>query len=793
MKVRRLFIILWLAYFCLPARAKAQGINARNSGDAYIASAEVWKLKKDSVNANGDIRKAISEYSRQGKIREAAEAWLTLENYYAFFHGPGYGPRIAYYEQALKLFNQAHIKNRASDTRRILGNFYLQSAGDWKKKGDSVKCNSDLRSAITVFLKNGQDREAAESWLTLENCYSYFQGHGYGPRIAYYKKALALFTRAHINDRAAATLTVLGDFYKEQGRHKEALSVLNQSLAMYKKSEKIDLRRLYSVLGDVNRKLGNYDRTLEYDLLSVKAAEVAGDTSLMVGYLLNRVGTSYANIRDFKRSLNYFDKALHFARKKNELDGIIIFSRNVAMALSAVGRPAEGYRLLVEIQRTYLPKDLNNRLIIHVATIDILTSLKRLGAAKKYVDTLLRLEQQVDKADFRRAAIWHSLAKHYSATKNYSEAQVYTTKFERWSTLSKDKSALINALAIQYKLDSAKGDYVSEIKNYRRFINLRDKMYSEKKIWQIAQVDIAYQTEKKDQLLKAKETNIAMLSKQARLQAINYKQQKTTQNLAVGGAVLLAMLLGLSYNRYRLKQRVNRQLQLQQAEINEQNQSLTKLINEKDNLLEEKEWLMKEIHHRVKNNLQVVISLLNTQSSYMKDPIAYQAIRESQHRMQSISLIHQKLYQSDNLAMVNMPAYIGDLVQYLSNSFDIAGQIDFQLDISDIDLEVTKSVPLGLILNEAITNSLKYAFPDRRSGSIYITLTMVTAGHYELTVRDNGVGLSVEIDPVEVKTLGMSLMRGLSKQLSGTFSIINNNGVTIIVGFKIVSSLKTGY
>ena len=506
----------------------------------------------------------------------------------------------------------------------------------------------------------------------------------------------------------------------------------------------------------------------------------------MFGYLLNRVGTSYANIRDFKRSLNYFDKALQFARKKKELDAIILFSRNVSMALSALGRPAEGYRLLVETQRTYHPKDLITRLTLHIATVDILTSWKRFGTAKKYADTLLSLESQVDIADFHSAAITRSLAVYYSGIRNYAKAQVYTTKFERWSTLLKDKSTLINALAIQYKLDSVKGDYVSEIKNYRRFISLRDKMYSEKKIWQIAQVDIAYQTEKKDQLLKAKVINIAMLSKQARLQAINYKQQKTTQNLIIGGAVLLAMLLGLSYNRYRLKQRVNRQLQQQQAEINEQNQSLI-------NLLEEKEWLVKEIHHRVKNNLQVVISLLNTQSSYMEDPIAYQAIRESQHRMQTISLIHQKLYQSDNLSMVNMPAYIGDLVQYLSSSFDVAGRIDFQLDISDIDLEVTKSVPLGLILNEAITNSLKYAFPDRRSGSIHITLTMATADQYELTVRDNGVGLSVEIDPVKVKTLGMSLMRGLSKQLNGTFSILNIKGLTIIVGFKIVSSGKEGY
>jgi two-component sensor histidine kinase len=175
---------------------------------------------------------------------------------------------------------------------------------------------------------------------------------------------------------------------------------------------------------------------------------------------------------------------------------------------------------------------------------------------------------------------------------------------------------------------------------------------------------------------------------------------------------------------------------------------------------------------------------LNTQSSFLKDDLAYKAIRESQHRMQSISLIHQKLYQSDNLSLVNMPAYISDLVQYLTNSFDIAGRIHFELDIAPIQLDVNKSVPLGLILNESITNSIKYGFPGQRPGKIMIRLSELKPAKYELMISDDGIGPPLSIDITKSKTLGLNLMRGLAKQLGGTISFETDHGMTIHLSFN---------
>ena len=144
-------------------------------------------------------------------------------------------------------------------------------------------------------------------------------------------------------------------------------------------------------------------------------------------------------------------------------------------------------------------------------------------------------------------------------------------------------------------------------------------------------------------------------------------------------ALLLTLLL-LSYNRYRLKQRSNQQLQAQQRVLQERQEEINYKNTTLQLLLTEKEWLLKEIHHRVKNNLQIVMSLLNAQATYLSDEAALSAIQESQHRVQAMALIHQKLYQSEQVARISMPAYIQEVVSYLRDSYNLHQPIDFQLE-----------------------------------------------------------------------------------------------------------------
>ncbi|RWY55662.1 tetratricopeptide repeat-containing sensor histidine kinase [Mucilaginibacter gilvus] len=656
------------------------------------------------------------------------------------------------------------------------GDRYMASAKAWTLKNDSAKCNADVRKAIAIDLQNGDLRGAAEAWLKMEEYYNFFHGADMTKRIFYYEQALPLFLKAGAKNRAAATLKILGDFYQVQTNYAKSLSTLKQSLMLYQATGEKDLRGVYDLLGTVNAQMGNYDEAIKNGLLAVRAAETIGDTTLMLCTIYNRIGVTYFNLKRYNQALIYFKNSLRVATNNHDINSIVLLSYNIANAMKFLNRAAESYKLMRETEKTYHPADLDNRILINVSCLNILANLKRYGEAKKHCDTLLKLVSKINAGSENKPLIEQTVALYFLNIKDFNQARIHALKFEQLGSGTGNYDVLVNAYKLQYKIDSAKADYPNEIRSYRRYIKLKDQLFNEKNSGRVAQLEIQYETEKKNQELKAKESNIAILKKQTQLQA-------TAQKLYIAGTILLALLLGLSYNRYLLKQKVNRQLQVQQTEINLQNRSLTNLIAEKDNLLEEKEWLMKEIHHRVKNNLQIVISLLNTQSSYLNDDVAYKAIRESQHRMQSISLIHQKLYQSENLALVNMPAYIGDLVQYLTDSFDTASKIKFDIDIAPIELDVTKSVPLGLILNEAITNSIKYAFPQESNGKIKILLSDLGEGSYELQISDNGIGNTAAANLSKSKTLGMSLMRGLSKQLSGTFAVENRDGLTIIIKF----------
>lgn len=209
---------------------------------------------------------------------------------------------------------------------------------------------------------------------------------------------------------------------------------------------------------------------------------------------------------------------------------------------------------------------------------------------------------------------------------------------------------------------------------------------------------------------------------------------------------------------------------------------------EQDKWLQEKEWLIREVHHRVKNNLQMITSLLNTQSAYLDDGAAIQAVRDSLRRIQAMSLIHQKLYQGENISAVTMPEYVDELVRYLHESFDIGDQIAFEQTIEPLELDINQATPLGLFINESIVNAIKYAFLDGKKGVVRINLQRDGAEHLLVNISDNGIGLPAGFDLMNHNSLGLELMQGLAKQLNGSFRIENNNGVHIWVRFIILST-----
>ena len=199
--------------------------------------------------------------------------------------------------------------------------------------------------------------------------------------------------------------------------------------------------------------------------------------------------------------------------------------------------------------------------------------------------------------------------------------------------------------------------------------------------------------------------------------------------------------------------------------------------------LQEKEVLLKEIHHRVKNNMQVITSLLSLQSKTIGDEKALAVFEDSQNRVKSMALIHETLYQSKDLSRINFAEYLQKLVAHVSRSYRIRpNAVKINLHVNDVSLPIDTAVPCGLIINELASNALKYAFPAETKGEVNITFARAD-DQYSLCVSDTGVGLPPDFDPEQGKSLGMKLVRMLTTQLSGEIECRNGVGTTFQITF----------
>jgi two-component sensor histidine kinase len=201
--------------------------------------------------------------------------------------------------------------------------------------------------------------------------------------------------------------------------------------------------------------------------------------------------------------------------------------------------------------------------------------------------------------------------------------------------------------------------------------------------------------------------------------------------------------------------------------------------------LREKEVLLKEIHHRVKNNLQVISSLLNLQARYLPDPAARAIFSQSQNRVQSIALVHERLYESADLSHVNFGKYLSVLLENVFDTHDAASRgLTKIIDVGDANLTVDVAIPCGLIVNELVTNALKHAFPGGRTGTVRVSLRQNPDGAMDLTVQDDGVGMPPGIDPRNTVSLGLDLVVTFAEQLNAEMDIVSEHGTSFRFRFR---------
>ncbi len=657
-----------------------------------------------------------------------------------------------------------------------------------RERGNPQQARVYLDQAVPLIEGTADPATRAELWRSLGDHYARTEAE-MPDKIRCYTHAMDLYRQLGNQERQAHLLKAIADMHQVEGKYALSLRELLEVLRIQKSIGFRNLHYTYDLLGYVHRSMGNYEHALPFALATVESAKATGDsTELQLFYL--RVADTYKELGQHGQALEAYQHLLVKLQREN---GNVNFVMNCVVAINqilcALDRPREALAFLQRMLQRYPPDTPYRQSLAHFSQGKTYLQLHDYARAEAHFLKALALDEQTRIADSANEAgfaidVNLELSRLYADRGQYQQADYYLGRAFPLAG-KQPKLFRLSRLHLQaFRLDSLRGNAIAAIAHYQRYKALTDSMFNERKSNQLIAYQVQYNTQQKEQdlMLKAqdiklKEKNIALLTQQSKAQRALLGQRQTERNALIGGAILLLLLLALGYNRYRLKQRSNQQLQARQEEINRKNHSLQLL-------LDEKEWLLREIHHRVKNNLQIVMSLLNSQADSLEDKVALSAMRESQHRVQAMALIHQKLYQSEGMARVPMKAYIEEVVDYLSESYQLAHNVHFALHVDTLELDVTQAVPLGLIVNEAISNALKHAFPDGRAGTVSIAIGRLTENTYQLVITDDGVGLPAGFNPEHSRSLGMTLLQGFGRQLGGDLGVVSPPGTTIRLVFE---------
>jgi two-component sensor histidine kinase len=299
-----------------------------------------------------------------------------------------------------------------------------------------------------------------------------------------------------------------------------------------------------------------------------------------------------------------------------------------------------------------------------------------------------------------------------------------------------------------------------------------------------------------DYLIKIKKINdsLASLDKKRLLQSneLNYfieekekevlkKDQIIKQNekvilIIIIISLVIILLIGIYIIKNNRKKR---------TEIEQMNKSISRKNKTIKASLKEKEMLLQEIHHRVKNNLQVISGILSLQNSNITDEKSKQLLAESQDRIQAIALLHKTMYQNDNFNVVDFKTYINELITYIKQTNkNVNKDIIVTQEVENINFSIETAIPLSMLINEIITNCYKHAFTNLENGEIFISIRKDTSKKYLLIIKDNGIGLPKNYNENTTKSIGFDLINGLSEQLEGILTFNSNNGTEINIEFK---------
>ncbi|RPD38332.1 tetratricopeptide repeat-containing sensor histidine kinase [Chitinophaga barathri] len=587
-----------------------------------------------------------------------------------------------------------------------------------------------------------------------------------------YNESLKLYRQQKDTVKQIEILTKIYEIHFVQGKFDTVVKQLRHVTELEKLVGFRHIHYNHSVLASLAFYTGSFVDIFREAKTAVEIMETNGDYAFS-NFIYSALANAYAGFDNYEKALYWLNKGFH--KEGQNVSKRIWYDNfyNVTLNISKYGHPQQALDAILPVIKKYPPVAMHEKMhIAHVLGYSY-HDLNQLDLSEKYYTIMLPYldslrddpgEQDrlfsayMDLALFRITTGQTGLAREYStkARMIMDSSQVFQVKRVHW---------------VQYKLDSSTGNYLGALAERYAAGILEDSVFNMRKTREFTEMQVQYQTE-------SQEKNIQLLEQKDKARLATLQRTDLIKNFTLAGILAMILVTVLVYIQYRNKQKSNEQIQEKNLEL--------------EQLVKDKEWLVKEIHHRVKNNFHIVASLLEIQSSYLKNKEALSAIKESQNRIHSMSIIHQKLYQSETFSTIHMPEYIYELVEYLRESYAIRQNILFDLQVENIELNHSSAITLGLILNEAITNAIKYAFPEQEDGKISISLSRMSGSQILLSISDNGRGLPQDFGRNNIgASMGMELLQGLTDDLGGSFTIQTREGTHINILFSDLGR-KTG-
>ncbi|MEE9374187.1 MAG: histidine kinase dimerization/phosphoacceptor domain -containing protein [Saprospiraceae bacterium] len=503
-------------------------------------------------------------------------------------------------------------------------------------------------------------------------------------------------------------------------------------------------------LGVVTEALGDLDKSVKYQFESIKYYKLRNDS---VGMLPN-----LNNLGSIHRKLKLYDKAEEYYMTALKLN----------IAAKSLGGQADNY---VNLGNLYGEQDLYDKAFSAYQNglrLDSITNFKwGLGYDYENLGVLMTKQKKYIKAENylnKALIIRKELGGKYELGQNHLQLGQLFTQINKYRAAKNHLNIALNFASESgakesqkdvykelYRMDKKIGNYKESLQHFETYNSLKDSILNKSTADKISTLNVQYETSKKEQ-------KIALLNADKVLSETKLSTAKRQTYGMLGVLITTSALLFGLFSLYK------------------KTQSQNTIISKS---LKEKETLLREIHHRVKNNLQFISSLLGLQTEHISDKAALGALEDGQNRVHSMALIHQNLYQEDNLTGVDMKAYFIKLTRGLFDSYNIRkDQISLILDIEDVNLDVDSVIPIGLIVNELVSNSLKYAFPKDKEGAITVGLKEVN-DKLSLIVEDDGIGMSPKVIDNLGESFGYRLIQTFKDQLKADIVIDGKKGTKV--------------